>query len=117
MKQLRAIHLYLGCVFAPLLLFFAISGIWQTLGLQTEYLQKISSIHTQAQWKDGSHLGSLPLRILVVAMALSFVLTTVLGVVMAFKFGRSRTAAMVCLAFGVVIPVALVLWRYWASAT
>lgn len=108
--------MYLGCVFAPLLLFFAISGIWQTLGIQTEFLQRISSIHTQAQWKDGSQLGSLPLRILVVLMALSFVATTVLGVVMAFKFGRSRKAAMICLALGAAIPLLLVLWPYLASA-
>src|SRR5688572_28393334 len=33
MKKLRSLHLYLGCVFAPMLLFFAMSGIWQSLGL------------------------------------------------------------------------------------
>lgn len=117
MKQLRTIHLYLGCVFAPLLLFFAISGIWQTLGIQSELLQKISSVHTQARWKDGSELGSLPLKIVVVLMALSFVLTTLLGVAMAFKFGRSRKATLVCLALGLLIPAVLVLWRYLAKAT
>jgi hypothetical protein len=30
MQKLRSVHLYLGCLFAPMLLFFAISGIWQT---------------------------------------------------------------------------------------
>ena len=45
MQKLRSIHLYLGCIFAPLLVFFAISGIWQTLGFQSEFLRKLSSIH------------------------------------------------------------------------
>jgi hypothetical protein len=111
MQKLRSIHLYLGCIFAPLLLFFAISGIWQTLGYQPEFLHKLSSVHTQARWKDGSELGSVPLRIVVVIMALSFILSTVLGVVMAFKFGRSHKAAFYCLVLGVVIPAILVLIR------
>ena len=116
MKRLRAIHLYLGCVFAPLLLFFAISGIWQTLGFRSGFLQKLSSIHTQARWKDGSELGGFPLRIVVLIMAVSFIITTVLGVVMAFKLGQSRKAAFYCLVAGVAIPGVLVLFRMWATA-
>src|SRR4051812_44231185 len=109
MQKLRSIHLYLGCIFAPLLLFFALSGIWQTLDFHSEFLNKLSSIHTERRWKDGSELGSFPLRIVVVVMALSFILSTVLGVIMAFKFGRSRKAAFYCLAIGIVIPGLLVL--------
>ena len=30
MTRLRSLHLYLGCIFAPMLLLFAITGIWQT---------------------------------------------------------------------------------------
>jgi hypothetical protein len=44
-------------------------------------------------------------------MAASFIVTTVLGVVMALKFGRSRRAAFYCLAFGVICPLLLVLLR------
>ena len=111
MQKLRSIHLYLGCLFAPLLLFFAISGIWQTLGWHSPLLQKLSSIHTEARWKNGAQWGSSPLRILVVLMALSFVTTTVLGIVMAFKFGRSRRAAVNCLALGFFVPLTMVLYR------
>ena len=111
MQKLRSIHLYLGCIFAPLLLFFAISGIWQTLGFQSEFLQKLSSIHTERAWKDGSELGSFPLRMFVIVMAVSFILTTILGVIMAVKFGRNRKAAFYCLALGLVIPAALVFAR------
>lgn len=115
MQKLRSIHLYLGCIFAPLLLFFAISGIWQTLGLQSEFLQKLASIHTERQWKDGSELGSFPLRMFVIVMAARFILTTILGVIMAVKFGRNRKAALWCLALGVVIPGVMVLVRVFGE--
>jgi hypothetical protein len=111
MQKLRSIHLYLGCIFAPLLLFFAVSGVWQTLGFQPPFLHRLSSIHTEARWKNGSELGSLPLRIIVVVMALSFVLTTILGVIMAVKFGRNRKAAIYCLVLGFAVPALLVLAR------
>jgi hypothetical protein len=111
MQKLRSIHLYLGCIFAPLLLFFAISGIWQTLGWNSLFLQKLSSIHTERRWKDGSELGSFPLRVFVIIMALSFILTTILGVIMALKFGRNRKAALYCLALGISIPFVFVLLR------
>ena len=115
MQKLRSLHLYLGCIFAPLLLFFAISGIWQTLGFQSTLLHKLSSIHTEARWKDGTELGSFPLRLFVVLMALSFILTTILGIIMAIKFGRNRRAAFYCLALGVVVPCALILLRVFGS--
>jgi hypothetical protein len=111
MRKLRSIHLYLGCIFAPLLLFFAISGVWQTLGFQSEFLHKLSSIHTEQAWKDGSELGSFPLRVFVIVMAVSFMVTTILGVIMAFKFGRNRKAVIFGLALGVMIPAAFVLFR------
>ena len=101
----------MGCIFAPILLFFAISGIWQTLGLQSPILEKLSSIHTERNWKNGSQLGSFPLRMFAVVMAVSFIITTILGVVMALKFGRNRKAAIYCLALGVFIPSMLVLMR------
>ncbi len=111
MQQLRSLHLYLGCLFAPLLLFFALSGIWQTLGWNTPLLQKLSSLHTEHSWKDHSELGSFPMRMVVVLMAVSFIITTVLGIVMAVRFGRSRNAAWISLGLGVVIPLCLVFLR------
>jgi len=110
MQKLRSLHLYLGCLFAPLLLFFALSGIWQTLGWNTPLLQKLSSLHTEHPRKDHSELGSYPMRMLVVLMAVSFIITTVPGIVMAVRFGRSN-AAWISLVLGVVIPLCLVLLR------
>lgn len=111
MQKLRSIHLYLGCLFAPLLLFFAVSGLWQALEMHSSVTHRLSTIHTLVRLKDNSELGSLPLRLFVVVMALSFIGTTTLGVVMALKFGRSRRAAIFCLAAGVLIPVVLILMR------
>jgi hypothetical protein len=111
MKKLRSIHLYLGCIFAPLLLFFAISGIWQTLGFHSDFLTRLSTIHTSHQLKNGSGLSGGLLMIFVLIMAVSFVITTVLGVIMAIKHGGSRRAAYCCLAFGVAFPIALILIR------
>ena len=111
MQKLRSLHLYLGCVFAPLLLFFAVSGLWQTLGFSSPLLHRLSTIHTSHQLKAGGALTSPPLFFFVLLMAISFIITTLLGVVMAVKFGRSRRAVYVCLALGVLIPLALILLR------
>jgi hypothetical protein len=34
MSFLRIVHLYLSCFFAPLLILFLLSGLWQTYGLE-----------------------------------------------------------------------------------
>ncbi len=111
MQRLRSIHLYLGCIFAPLLLFFTVSGIWQTLGIRTPFWRLLATIHTSHQLKTGGGLSSFSLKIFVLIMAVSFVVMTILGVVMAVKFGRSRRAVYGCLAFGVVCPLIFVLIR------
>ena len=111
MQKLRSIHLYLGCIFAPLLLFFAISGIWQTLGIRTPLLRLIGTIHTSHELKSGGGLSSISLKVFVVIMTASFIATTILGVVLAIKIGRSRRLVFGCLTFGIVIPLALILIR------
>lgn len=111
MQKLRSIHLYLGCIFAPLLLFFAVSGIWQTLGLNSHLLEQLSTIHTSHRLKAGGSLTSPFLLGFVLLMSVSFIVTTILGVVLAVKFGRSRRAAWGCLAFGVLFPLVLILLR------
>jgi hypothetical protein len=111
MKKLRSIHLYLGCIFAPLLLFFAVSAIWQTLGFHTDFLTRLATIHTSHQLKNGSSLPGCLLKIFVLIMALSFVITTILGVTMGIKHSGSQRAVFSCLAFAVAFPIALVLVR------
>ena len=114
MKLLRSIHLYLGCAFAPLLIFFAISGIWQRFGAQWSRtdspgaIQKavtlLSTLHTGGDLKSGKSLSSPVMNAFVVAMAASLILTIVLGVLLAFRFGH-RKVALLCLLGGIVIPI------------
>lgn len=115
MRLLRDIHLYLGCIFAPMTLFFITSGVWQIFGLQwpkekqpAGVLTYLSTIHTERGLKGGDiqTLSSPFMRWFVVAMALSLIITIVLGIVMAFRFGRGRIATL-CLTVGLAIPVAL----------
>jgi hypothetical protein len=111
MQKLRSLHLYLGCIFAPLLLFFAVSGIWQTLGIRTPFWRLLATIHTSHELKSGGGLSSFSLKVFVLIMAVSFIIMTILGVVMALKYGRSRLAVYCCLAFGLVFPLTLILIR------
>lgn len=116
-NTLRRIHLYLGCAFTPLLTFFAISGIWQTFRLDERskdhsaphLLSLLSTLHKGRGLKSGD-LSSAPFRWLVVAMSVSLLITMILGVIMAFKFGRARLAVL-SLAAGVIVPVALIAIR------
>ena len=115
MQRLRSIHLYLGCIFAPLLLFFAVSGIWQTLGIRPPFFRLMSTIHTSHQLKSGGSLSSFPLKVFVLIMTVSFIVMTILGVVMALNYGRSRRAVYGCLAFGVIFPLVLIFIRAFAA--
>jgi hypothetical protein len=110
MRKLRSLHLYLGCIFAPMLLFFAISGIWQTLGLQfkSHFLSRLSTIHMSRGLKTNDGFTSFFMMVFVLSMAVSFIISVILGVVMALKFGGSKRAAFYCLAAGVIVPLAII---------
>jgi hypothetical protein len=41
------------------------------------------------------------------AAAMGLIVTTILGIIMAFRYGRSKPSVIVCLFAGVVIPAAL----------
>jgi len=112
MQKTRIIHLYLGCFFAPMLLFFTVSGIWQTLGLhyRSKILGLLTTIHTSHNWKIGGLTSSI-LRDFVLIMASAFVVTIILGLIMAWKSGRNRKAALVCFMLGILIPLAAIAVR------
>ena len=113
MKKLRSLHLYLGCIFAPMLLFFAISGIWQTLGVgfHTKILTLLSTIHMGIRLKSGATLASgiLPvLRDFIVLMALGFGDDNS-GVIIAVTQGGKRRTGFYYLAFGALFPLSVIL--------
>ena len=110
MQKLRRLHLYLGCFFAPMLLFFAVSGIWQTLRLNDHigFLKTLSMIHTGQQHKGaGWQPTSAYLDAFVIVMSAGLVFSIITGVIMAFKFGRGRIT-LYSLAAGVLVPAAII---------
>ena len=110
MQKLRQVHLYLGSFFAPMLLFFALSGLWQEFGLQRYgWFRYLSAIHTGSRLKsEAHHPSSLFLQGFVVLMGASLIVTIILGLVLAFKYGRGPVT-LACLAAGLLIPLALIL--------
>jgi hypothetical protein len=116
-QLLRRLHLYLGCLFAPALIFFAVTGSWQLYRLHDFKKSRSSSppalVRTLSAVHMNTHLSGkkvseyTPLRIFFVLTAAGLVLSTVLGVIMAFKFSRGVIAPALCLFAGVAIPCAI----------
>ena len=103
--------LHLDLPFAPMLLFSAPPpacgrrGAWRS-----QLLAKLSTLHTGVVWKSGGEWGA-PRSAVGGAHGGGKLrrLSIILGVLMAFRFGRIRKAASGCLALGVIIPLVLVL--------
>jgi len=111
MQKFRRLHLYLGTFFAPMVIFFAISGLWQTFRLNDKIpvLKFLSAIHTVSHHKGpGWQPTSFYLEIFIALMSLGLIFSIITGVVMAFKFGRG-TVTLGCLAAGILLPLAIIL--------
>lgn len=115
-KVMRSIHLYLGCFFAPLLIFFLVSGCWQTFNFHhdskspdgfrsPELVKSLSSLHTEQSWKEKDEGGraSEPFKYLIILMSLGILATTVLGIVLAFKYVQAWIVWL-CLFAGIGVP-------------
>lgn len=139
MKKIRQLHLYLGTLFAPLILFFALSGLLQTLELHEgagtpRWIAQVASIHKHQALQSGepkrpapqnaaqrplrAETGETPaqrgpspwpLKWFVVMMSLGLITTTGLGVYMAFKYERNKALVWGLLVLGTLLPFAL-LW-------
>jgi len=118
MKLIRKLHLYLGCVFAPLIIFFSITGAWQTFSFHESskdktytppaWISKLSEVHkNQRTERVPGARPSVPLRWFIVLMSIGLVVTTILGLYMAFKMTRSLTLACILFAVGLVVPLLL----------
>jgi len=93
-----------------MIVFFAFTGVWQEFGMgSSPWLRYLSAIHTGRKLKGEIHApSSLALQGFVVLMGLSLIATTVLGIVLAFKFGRGRIT-LASLIAGTVVPLLLIL--------
>ncbi len=121
MKLLRRLHLYLGCFFAPLLLFYILTGWYQTLNPNRlkspseaeTLLQKFRVVHSDQIFPSENELDkpSSPKKYqaLVVVMSIASTVMILIGLVLAFKTLRAQWPVWVSLTLGVVLP-AFLLW-------
>jgi len=125
MKWIRTLHLYLGCLFAPMLIFFCATGAWQLFGFHRaakkalavpdgsyvppEWMVSLSSVHLR-QGIDGlSNHASTAFRWFALALALGMIATAILGLVMAFRQSRRRWSVILVTLVGLILPI-LFLW-------
>jgi len=119
MKTLRRVHLYLGCFFAPLLIFYVLTGWYQTVNPDrrkgvsdsTDLISRLSRVHVEQYYPTESASGysTRLFRGLVVIMATALITTVILGIVLAFRSSRNKWPVWLSLALGIVLPV-LLLW-------
>ena len=119
MKLLRRLHLFLGCFFAPLLLFYILTGGYQTLSIDRRkglgeaenWIDRMRSVHVDQIYPTDSAMGYSPrlFQVLVVVMCVALAATVVFGLVLAFRTLRQRWLVWLSLGVGVVVP-ALLLW-------
>jgi hypothetical protein len=111
-KAMRNVHLYLGVFFAPLLLFFIITGCLQTFNLHEKHkndnyqppqiIKTLSEVHKDQRIGEGRS-SSKPFRYFVLLMGVGLLATTLLGIVMAFKYTASWVV-WICLVAGIILP-------------
>jgi hypothetical protein len=101
-----------------MLIFFAVTGSWQVFNWhessKTGYtapraLSVLSEVHKNAHIQPTKRSAPAPVRYLMFAAALGLILTTVVGVVMAYRFSRQPLVATICLAIGTLLPATLLL--------
>lgn len=121
MKFIRRAHLFLGCFFTPLLLFYILTGWYQTVNqnrLKTPseaetLLQKFRVVHSDQIYPTDAEFDkpSSPkfFKALVVVMSIAATITIVLGLVLSFRLFRSVWPVWLCLALGILLPM-LMLW-------
>jgi hypothetical protein len=116
-RWFRRLHTFLSVFFSPLLMLFVVTGWWQTvtvnrnkgLGFGSSWIEKLSTIHIDNYFPlSGAHNYSTDLfKVLVVVMCVGFMLTTILGLVMAFRFAKRKASLVLILIAGILVPILL----------
>jgi hypothetical protein len=112
-------HLFLGCFFAPMLLFYAATGWYQTVrtdrtkkAAEAEtWVSKMTAVHKDQIYPTESAMSysTKAFKGLVVLMCIAFMATISLGIYLAFKMLRQQWLVWISLLTGIAVPV-LVLW-------
>lgn len=119
LKIVRRLHLYLGVFFAPLLLFFVVSGWYQTANPDRRkgpdearaFWDRMRSVHAEQilpSEKVDNYSPKL-MRWLVYGMSTALLATVALGVVLALKVLKARWLVWLTLVLGFILPL-LFLW-------
>src|SRR6476660_4265994 len=116
-RTLRRLHLYLGAIFAPALLAFTVSGAWQIYrwndarkdGSYTppRVVRLMSSIHKNQTTTGKETSQKTGIKAFAFLAAILLITTTLLGIVMAYRFTPSPVAVTLCLLGGIVVPILL----------
>ena len=117
MKKLRLVHLYLGSLFGPLLIVFAVSGAWQVFRFNdakkdgsykpAKVITLFTDIHKDAVLPGVPRRQGAAMRWFVLCAAAGLASTTVLGIVMAYRLSRRPALVTALLLAGVALPSAL----------
>src|ERR1700739_1228923 len=110
MLFLRRLHLYLGCLFAPILIFFAVSGTWQLYRFHDttkdgsyvapEPLKVMSAVHMNSHLPGRRAREYTPIKTCFVAAPVGLIGTTLLGLVMAYRVSSTALPPTLCLVAG-----------------
>ena len=134
--RLRRLHLYLGALFAPALLFFAFSGALQEFGLHDPgpdgyrpavWIEQLAAVHKHQTLKPpvaakrksvgGGAIKVAPptpvrttiLRVFFCAASGGLIVSTLIGLYLALRFSRRPRLILALAGAGVLIPLLLLL--------
>ena len=127
LKRLRLLHLYLGLLLAPTILFFAFSGMFQLFGKHEaqpgdthqppRWIATMASVHKEQSTEVHEHAlrpasgppehGNLALKTYFGLAAIGIITTTLIGIWMAFQYNRDRRMIWTLLIAGAVVPLVL----------
>ena len=116
LKTIRKAHLYLGAIFAPLVIFLAFSGALQTFELHDPpkdsffkshgWIMTLAQIHKNQRTEGPpSKRHSVTLRWFFVIASTGLMVTSALGIYMAFKYSKKHALVYLSLALGIGLPI------------
>jgi hypothetical protein len=129
LKRIRLLHLYLGLLLAPSILFFALSGVMQIFHLHEadpgetvqppRWIATMAAVHkdqnTEVHEKalrpapPEPEKRNLALKWYFAFVGTGLIVSTILGIIMAFKYNRDRRLIWGLLLAGIALPL-LLLW-------
>ena len=123
--QFRKYHIYLGTVFSPLLIFFALTGSWMIFDLHAQpkaensfsppsWMVKLSQVH-KSQKVINPEVGVKPaaspllFRCFILIAAIGLINNSLTGIFMAYKFMKNKRRMLLMIGAGCIIPILLFL--------